>query len=63
MFIPARQGRAPGNSSPAIPARAYVDTTPLATPGVAETREYRVRGVINDVEIGDYSDVKIVAVQ
>jgi hypothetical protein len=33
----------------------YVDTTPLATPGTPEVREYRVRGVINDDEIGDYS--------
>ena len=33
----------------------YVDTTPLATPGKPEIREYRIRAVINDVEIGDYS--------
>ena len=34
----------------------YVDTTPLAAPGKPEIREYRIRGVVNDEEIGDYSD-------
>jgi hypothetical protein len=34
----------------------YVDTTPLAAAGQPEIREYRIRAVINDEEIGDYSD-------
>jgi hypothetical protein len=33
----------------------YFDTTPLAESGKPEIREYRVRGVIDDEEIGDYS--------
>jgi hypothetical protein len=33
----------------------YVDSTPLGTAGKPEIREYRIRGVINDQEIGDYS--------
>jgi hypothetical protein len=33
----------------------YVDSTPLATPGTPEVREYRIRAVIDDQEIGDYS--------
>ncbi|MCA9201878.1 MAG: hypothetical protein KDA59_02475 [Planctomycetales bacterium] len=35
----------------------YNDHTPLATPGVAETREYRALGVIDDAEIGQPSDI------
>ncbi len=34
----------------------FIDTTPLAQPGVPERREYMARGVINDVEIGHDSD-------
>lgn len=34
----------------------YVDTTPLAVAGTPEVREYRVRGVIADDEIGQFSD-------
>jgi hypothetical protein len=33
----------------------YVDSTPLAQAGTPEIREYRIRAVIDDVEIGDYS--------
>lgn len=33
----------------------YVDSTPLATPGTPEVREYRIRAVIDDEEIGNYS--------
>jgi hypothetical protein len=33
----------------------YVDNTPLEQAGTPEIREYRVRGVVDDVEIGDYS--------
>jgi hypothetical protein len=40
----------------------YVDTTPLATAGQPEIREYRIRAVINDDEIGDYSDTAQVTV-
>ena len=35
----------------------YVDTRPLAAPGVAEQRSYKCRGVIDDVEIGQFSAV------
>ena len=35
----------------------YTDTTPLAQPGVPETREYMGRGVLHDEEIGQDSDV------
>ena len=35
----------------------YIDTTPLATPGVPETREYMARGFLHDAEIGQDSDV------
>jgi len=35
----------------------YNDTRPPATPGTPENREYKGRGVINDVEIGQWSDV------
>ncbi len=40
----------------------YVDTTPLAQAGKPEVREYRIRAVINDEEIGDYSDAAQVTV-
>jgi hypothetical protein len=40
----------------------YVDTTPLAAAGKPEVREYRVRAVVNDEEIGDYSDTVQVTV-
>lgn len=39
----------------------YYDTKPLATPGVAEVREYMGRGVINDEEIGIESDIVSIA--
>jgi hypothetical protein len=35
----------------------YFDTNPLANPAVAEVREYFVRGIIDDVEIGVESDI------
>lgn len=35
----------------------YYDTEPLATAGVAETREYIARGVLDDQEIGLDSDI------
>jgi hypothetical protein len=35
----------------------YYDSTPLTVPTVAEVREYKVRGVLNDVEIGLESDI------
>lgn len=35
----------------------YLDTTPLAQPGVAEVREYMARGFLHDAEIGQDSDV------
>ena len=40
----------------------YVDTTPLAAPGVPEVREYRVIGVLHDVEIGQPSPTKEITV-
>ncbi len=38
----------------------YIDGRPLAQPGVAETREYMIRGLMNDAEIGVDSDVQSV---
>ena len=35
----------------------YVDTQPLAQAGVAEAREYKAMGVLNDEEIGVESDL------
>jgi len=35
----------------------YIDGRPLAQPNVAEVREYMLRGVVEDVEIGLDSDV------
>lgn len=35
----------------------YYDTAPLAQPGVAEVREYMARGVVDDEEIGQDSDI------
>lgn len=34
----------------------YHDTRPLAAPGTPENREYRCRGVLHDVEIGQWSE-------
>ena len=39
----------------------YIDGRPLATAGVAETREYMLRGMIKDTEIGLDSDVARIA--
>jgi len=38
----------------------YVDTTPLAQPGVPEKREYKGRGVIKNIEIGLDSDIVLI---
>ena len=35
----------------------YNDTRPLAIAGIPENRKYRARGVINDTEIGQWSDI------
>lgn len=35
----------------------YDDTRPLANPNTPETREYQVRAIVNDVEIGLASDI------
>lgn len=35
----------------------YADTAPLRTPGRPETREYYLRGIVDDVEIGVYSNI------
>lgn len=35
----------------------YIDGNPLFQPGVPEVREYMLRGVINDVEVGLDSDI------
>jgi hypothetical protein len=40
----------------------YVDNSPLAVAGTPEVREYRVRAVLNDVEIGVPSDTVQVTV-
>lgn len=40
----------------------YIDTTPLQEAGKPEIREYRLRAVIDDVEIGDYSDTQQITV-
>lgn len=40
----------------------FIDSTPLAQAGVAETREYMARGVVNDAEIGVNSDAVIITV-
>jgi hypothetical protein len=40
----------------------YDDYTPLAVAGTAEKREYRCRAVINDDEIGVYSDIETLTV-
>jgi hypothetical protein len=39
----------------------YVDNRPLKVPGVPETREYMAIGVIDDVEVGQASDIVEVA--
>jgi hypothetical protein len=35
----------------------YNDSRPLAVPGKPETRRYRLRGVMGDAEIGQFSDI------
>lgn len=35
----------------------YIDTRPLAVAGQPEHRQYKIRGVIHDLEIGQWSDV------
>ncbi len=35
----------------------FDDQTPLKTPGVFEEREYQARGVINDEEVGQPSNI------
>jgi len=40
-----------------------VDTTPCAAPGQPEEREYQVRSVIKDVEMGTASDIETVIVR
>lgn len=38
-------------------ASPYIDTRPLTTPAVPETREYMAMGEVNDVEVGLPSDI------
>ena len=40
----------------------YIDTTPLAVAGKPEVREYRVRAVVADEEIGEFSDIATMTV-
>lgn len=40
----------------------YVDTTPMTEAGKPEIREYRIRALIGDDEIGDYSDTQQITV-
>lgn len=47
---------APGTESP------YIDATPLARAGTPEIREYRIRAVIDDEKIGEYSVSKQITV-
>ena len=42
-------------------ASPYIDTRPLAQAGVPEVREYMGRGMINDEEIGQDSDIVSIA--
>ncbi len=39
----------------------YIDGRPLAVPGVSETREYMVRGMMGDDEVGLESDIVSIA--
>ena len=57
-----RQGTSPWNFLGRDTQSPYVDTTPLAEAGKPEIREYRIRGVIDDVEIGDYSPTRQITV-
>lgn len=57
-----RQGTSPWNFLGRDTQSPYVDTTPLAAAGTPEIREYRIRGVIDDVEIGDYSPTRQITV-
>lgn len=50
-----RQGASPWNFLARDTQSPYVDTTPLAQAGTPEIREYRIRAVIDDEEIGQYS--------
>ena len=51
-----RQGESAWKSHGFRSRSPFIDHSALAAPGVAETREYRVRGVIADAEIGQFSD-------
>jgi hypothetical protein len=57
-----RQGTSPWTFLARDTRSPYVDTTPLAQAGTPEVREYRVRGVIDDVEIGKYSPTRQITV-
>jgi hypothetical protein len=57
-----RQGTSPWTFLARDSQSPYVDTTPLAEAGKPEIREYRIRAVIADVEIGDYSDTQQITV-
>jgi len=57
MCITACKARLTGSASASARKR-----TPLAQPGAPQVREYRIFGVINDVEIGLYNDVVVVTV-
>jgi hypothetical protein len=57
-----RQGVAPWTFLGRDNRSPYIDTTPLAEAGTPDVREYRVRGVIDDVEIGDYSPTRQIKV-
>lgn len=57
-----RQGTAPWTFLARDTESPYIDTTPLAAAGQPEIREYRIRGVIDDEEIGEYSVTKQITV-
>ncbi len=56
------QGQSAWRTVETATSSPIVDATPLAQPGVPEVREYRVRGVVRNEEIGAPSDPVIVTV-
>jgi hypothetical protein len=57
-----RAGEAQGRLLARVSKSPYLDTTPVATPGTPETREYYALGVKDDQEIGQPSDAVSITV-
>jgi hypothetical protein len=57
-----RQGTNPWTFLARDSQSPYIDTTPVAEAGKPEIREYRIRALIGDDEIGDYSDTQQITV-